>query len=292
MVKPLHILLAVVITAIWGFNFVVIKVGVAEVPPLLLTGLRFVFAAVPAVFLVAPPRVGPGTVGLYGFTLGVIKFGLLFVAIHQGLSAGLASLVLQLQAFFTILLAFAALGEKPRLLQMLGAGVAFTGIGVIAAGRWQGPDFVPLLLVVLAAFFWGIANVTAKRAGKVDMLSFIVWASLVPPLPLFLLSWMVEDHTAILAAITSPGPLALGAVAYLAWPTTLFGFGAWNFLMGKYSASVIAPFSLLVPVFGTASGVIVLGERLDRVAVLGGGLVLTGLVLNVLAARRRPTAAA
>jgi O-acetylserine/cysteine efflux transporter len=175
---------------------------------------------------------------------------------------------------------------------MLGAGVAFTGIGVIATGRWQGPDFVPLLLVVLAAFFWGIANVTAKRAGKVDMLSFIVWASLVPPLPLFLLSWMVEDHTAILAAITSPGPLALGAVAYLAWPTTLFGFGAWNFLMGKYSASVIAPFSLLVPVFGTASGVIVLGERLDRVAVLGGGLVLTGLVLNVLAARRRPTAAA
>jgi O-acetylserine/cysteine efflux transporter len=283
-------LLALFVTAIWGFNFVVIKVGVAEVPPLLLTGLRFLFAALPAVFFVQRPKAAWQYVAAFGFLLGVVKFGMLFVSIKIGLSASLASLVMQLQVFFTIAFAAVLLGERSRPIQILGAFIAFTGIATIAASRWNGPDLLPLMLAVLAALTWGVANIVSKKSGETNVLSFIIWASLVPPVPLFCLSWLFEDHALIASTLTHPSWLALGSIAFLAWPATVFAFGSWNFLLGRYPANMVTPFALLVPVFGTASGIFFLGEPFAAIEVFGSFAVLAGLVMTVLGPRFSKTA--
>jgi O-acetylserine/cysteine efflux transporter len=271
---------ALLVAAIWGLNFVVIKVGVETVPPLLLTGLRFLFAALPAVFLVPRPRAGWGSLVGFGMTLGVIKFGLLFTAIHAGMPAGLSSLALQLQAFFTILFAALLFRERPLAKQIIGGAVALAGIAVIATERGNAPTG-PLAMVVLAAAFWGVANLIAKRSGETNMLSFVVWASLVPPLPLFALSFLFEDRAAIAAFLAAPSWLSIGAIAYLAYPTTVLAFALWNRLLSRYPAATVAPFSLLVPVFGLASAALLLNEPLTAIEIAGSGLVFIGLVINV-----------
>ena len=258
--KPSHIFLAILVTAIWGFNFVVIKVGVAHVPPLLLTGLRFLFAAVPAVFFVKRPGVNWRWVAGYGMFVGVLQFGLLFVSIRLGMTAALASVVMQLQVFFTILFAAILLGEKSRPVQVAGAAIAFSGMAVIAASRWSGPEFLPLALCVLAALSWGIANLIVKMSGEKNALSMIVWASLAAPVPLFIMSLLFEDRAVIYATLAHPTPLLIASVAFLAWPATLFGFGVWSFLLSRYPAFLVTPFALLVPLFGIGSGVFLLNE--------------------------------
>ncbi|MGL4490832.1 MAG: EamA family transporter [Rhizobiaceae bacterium] len=283
--KPVHALLALFVTAIWGFNFVVIKVGVAEVPPLLLTGLRFLFAALPAIFFVPKPKAAWQYVAAFGFLLGVVKFGMLFVSIKIGLSASLASLVMQLQVFFTIVFAAVLLGERSKPIQIIGGIIAFAGIGIIAASRWNGPDLWPLLLAVLAALTWGVANIVSKKSGETNVLSFIVWASLAAPVPLFLLSYLFEDHALIRATLLEPSWLTIATIAFLAWPATVFAFGSWNFLLGRYPANMVTPFALLVPIFGIASGIVFLGEPFDRFEIAGSMLVLAGLLLNMFGAR-------
>ncbi len=283
--KPAHALLALLVTAIWGFNFVVIKVGVAQVPPLLLTGLRFLFAAVPAVFFVSRPSVGWRWIVGYGMFIGVLQFGLLFVSIRLGMTAALASVVMQLQVFFTIGFAAFLLGERSKPVQILGALIAFSGMGVIAASRWSGPELMPFLLCLLAALSWGIANLIVKMSGEKNALSMIVWASLAAPLPLFIMSFLFEDHAAIVDALIRPSLLTLASVAFLAWPATILGFGVWSFLLSRYAANLVSPFALLVPVFGISSGVLFLGEPFDSAAMIGSVLVLAGLVLTILGPR-------
>jgi O-acetylserine/cysteine efflux transporter len=289
--KPAHALLALFITAVWGFNFVVIKVGVAEVPPLLLTGLRFLLAALPAVFFVPKPKAAWRYVAAFGFLLGVVKFGMLFVSIKIGLSASLASLVMQLQVFFTIALAAVLLGERSKPIQIFGAAIAFAGIAAIAASRWNGPGLLPLMLAVLAALTWGVANIVSKKSGETNGLSFIIWASLIPPIPLFLLSWFFEDRALITSTLTHPSWLALGSIAFLAWPATVFAFGSWNFLLARYPANMVTPFALLVPVFGIASGIIFLHEPFAAIEVIGSLMVLAGLALTVFGPRLLGSAA-
>lgn len=280
-----HLLLALMVVAIWGFNFVVIKVGLADVPPLFLTALRFLFAALPAVFFVKRPAV-PWRLFLgFGLIFGVVKFGLLFVGMKAGMSAGLSSIVLQMQAFFTIGFAFLVLGERPVPIQYLGAAVAIGGIAIIGAMRWQGASLVPFLLVIASAACWGISNILTKKAGRIDMLGFVVWTALVPILPLLALSSIFEGPAAIGTALAHPTWTAIGAVAYLAIPTTLFGYGVWSFLLSRHPAATVAPLTLLVPVFGMGSAALVLGEPFGGAEMAGAGLVFLGLVINVLGPR-------
>lgn len=288
-----HLLLALMVVAIWGFNFVVIKLGVADVPPLFLTALRFLFAALPAVFFVERPAIPWRLFFAFGLIFGVVKFGLLFVGIKAGMPAGLSSIVLQMQAFFTIGFAFLALGERPKPIQYLGAAIAVAGIAVIGAARWQGADLVPFLMVIGAAACWGVTNILTKKAGRIDMLGFIVWTSLVPVLPLLALSLAIEGPTAIAAALSRPSWSAIGAVAYLAWPTTVFGYGIWSRLLSHHPAATVAPLTLLVPVFGMGSAWAVLGEPFGPLEAIGAGAVFIGLVVNVLGPRwlNRPAAA-
>lgn len=271
-----HIALAVLVTAIWGFNFVVIRLGLGSVPPLLLAALRFVVAALPAVFL-ARPNVPPFRMIAIGMTLFVGQFAFLFPAMKLGMPPGLASVTLQSQAFLTILFASLALGERPKPRQLAGAGVA--ALGLLTIATTVGGDFttVGLGLTIASAASWAIGNVLMRGAGKADMLPMMVWLSLVPPVPLFLLSLAFEGWPAIVSGVTGMGLIGAGSVLYLAVLATLVGFGLWGFLLRNHPASTVAPFSLLVPLFGTLSSWLVLGETFSPLRVAGMGLILLGL---------------
>jgi O-acetylserine/cysteine efflux transporter len=281
------LLLALAIVVVWGVNFMAIKWGVAEVAPLLLSALRYAVAALPAVFFIRRPDVALSILVGYGVFVGVGQFGLLFSAIHLGMPAGLASLVLQLQTFFTIGLAVLLLGERPSGAQLAGAVVALAGIGVIAAEKLAAAALMPLLMTVLAAASWAVANIIVKRAGKVDMLAFVVWSSLVPPIPLFILSLLIEGPSALPASLSQLTWLGLLSLLFLGWVSTDFGYGAWSKLLQRHPASTVAPFTLLVPLIGLSTGALVLGEGLSGFDLTGCALVFFGLLLNVLGPRLR-----
>ena len=281
---PRDIALALGVVLIWGLNFVAIKWGVDEIPPFLLTALRYLGCAFPAVFFIKRPQVGWPILIAYGVTVGVLQFSLLFTAIELGMPAGLASLVMQMQVFFTMALAILFLGERPTMLQLGGAALALIGLGAIGAERLGGAVMVPLVMTLAAALFWGLSNIVTKRAGKVDMLGFVVWGALVPPVPMLLLSLVFEGPEAMLGLpFISAG--AIGSVLFIAYGSTLVGYGSWAILLGRYPASMVAPFSLLVPVVGFAAAALLLGEVVSTQEILGSLLIFLGLLLNVFGPR-------
>ncbi len=291
--RPRHIALAVLVAALWGVNFVVIELGLGHFPPLLFSALRFLAAAVPAIFLLGRPSVAWKWVVGVGLVLGVGKFGLLFIGMDQGMPAGLSSLVLQAQAVFTALFAALALSERPGRLRLAGMAVALAGIGVAAVDEGAGGPVLAFVLVVGAAACWGVSNVLTRRAAPADALTFMVWVSAVPVLPLLALSLLFEGPDQGMAALAALDWSGAGIILYVAWISTVFGFGAWGFLLRRYPASSVAPFTLLVPVFGMSSAALVLGEgvsplRWCAAALLVGGVALTS---GVGGRARRTTAA-
>ncbi|RDG36747.1 EamA family transporter [Streptomyces corynorhini] len=280
--RTTHIALAVLVAALWGVNFVVIEIGLGHFPPLLFSALRFLVAALPAVFFVGRPKVAWKWVMGVGLTLGVAKFGLLFVGMDRGMPAGLSSLVLQIQAVFTALIAALALGERPGRVRLLGMGVALAGIAVAAVDEGTSGPLLAFALVIAAAACWGVSNVLTRKAAPPDALNFMVWVSTVPVLPLLALSLLFEGPAADLAALRELDTGGAAVILYVAWVTTVFGFGVWGFLLRRYPASSVAPFSLLVPVSGMTSAALLLDESISparwcAAALLVGGVALTSL---------------
>ncbi|MGM1064363.1 EamA family transporter [Saccharothrix sp. Mg75] len=285
-VKPRHAALAVLVAVVWGVNFVVIKVGLRDFPPIFFSALRFLAAAVPALWFVGPPRVAWKWVVAVALALGVAKFGLLFVGMGAGMPAGLSSLVLQGQVFFTVLFAAVLLRERPRAVQVAGMAVAAVGIAVIGVDHGTSGPVGAFLLVIAAAVAWGLANVATRRAQSPDPLNFIVWVSAVAFPPLLGLSLVFEGPAAGLAALRSLDWGNVAAILFIAWVSTLFGFGLWNSLLRTYEAAVVVPFALLVPVAGMLSGWLLLDEELTPVRLGAGALVVLGMAATTL--RRRP----
>ena len=284
--KDLLLILAVIL--VWGVNFVVIKVGVADVPPLMLGGLRFLLAAFPALLFLRPPKVPLRLYLLYGMTISVGQFSLLFTAIHVGMPTGLASLVLQSQAFFTMVFAAFWLKERWQANQLAGLVLAGGGLMLIGSAHGLSMPLAGFVLTVAAAAMWACGNIVTRavgRYGPMNQLAFVVWASLVPPLPLLLLSAWIEGPQAMATALTHFSWSAMGAVAYLAWAATLFGYGVWTALLSRYPANRIAPFSLLVPLVGQTTGWIVFGEVLKPIHFAGGALLMAGLLVNLFGGR-------
>lgn len=242
--RPAHLALAALVAAVWGVNFVVIEIGLDHFPPLLFSALRFLAAALPAVFLVGRPTVAWKWILAVGLVLGVAKFGLLFTGMDLGAPAGLSSLVLQVQAVFTALFAFAALGERPGRLKVAGMGVALAGIGVAAADEGGAGSLAGFALVIAAAACWGVSNVLTRKASPPDALNFMVWVSTVPVLPLLALSLLLEGPERDLAALRALDWTGAGVILYVAWVTTVFGFGAWGWLLRRHPAR---PSPLLPP---------------------------------------------
>ena len=279
------ILVALCVVTIWGVNFVVIKIGLDDLPPVLFTALRFIFAALPLVFFVKRPQAAWPLVVAYGMFQFAFQFTLLFSGIKLGLPAGLASLVIQLQAFFTIGLAVLLLGERPQAVQLAGALVAFCGMGLVAAHLEGQATLTGFVLVVLGGMCWALANIVTKKMGQVNALSLVVWGSLVASPPLLLASWLMEGQAAWQLAAHNFSLKSLFTVLFQAYPNTILGFGIWSLLMRRYAAATIAPFTLLVPVAGMTSAALILGEQLEWWKVAAGALVLGGLALNQFGAR-------
>ncbi|MBB5841240.1 EamA family transporter [Kribbella italica] len=283
--NPRHVLLALAVVLVWGINFVVIEVGLEEFPPLLFSALRFLLAAVPAIFVLGRPRVAWRYVIGVGLALGVAKFGLLFVAMDHGVPAGLASLVLQSQVIFTVLFAVLVLRERPRRTQLIGIGVACLGLLLIVVDSGLATPVGALLLVIAAGACWGVSNTVTRHAKPQDMLRFMVWVSAVAVLPLTVLSLLVEGPRADMDALRSIDLGGAAALLYLAGVATLFGFGAWGFLLGRYDASTVAPFSLLVPVVGMGAAWLLRGEAVGAQQAVAAVLIMGGMACTVIRPR-------
>lgn len=292
------LLIAVLVVTIWGANFTVIRLGLEGVPPMLLASLRYLLAAFPAVFFIRRPAVNLHYWLSYGLFVGVGQFGCLFYAMHIGMPAGIASVVLQAQAFFTLMFAAALLAERVSAKQLSGLGLAATGLflvgGLSGAASLIKP--IALLLTITAAAFWGLSNIVVRKANacavsrgeKLDILSLVVWSALVPPVPLFVLSLCIDSPKVVVAAIVNLSTVSLFSIAYLAIGATLFGYGAWSYLLSRYPANRVAPLSLLVPVAGLVTARLVLDERLTAVQWGGCLLVVAGLLLATLRIPARP----
>jgi O-acetylserine/cysteine efflux transporter len=270
-----HVFLALAVAVIWGVNFVVIHVGLDHFPPLLFAALRFSLVALAVPFV---PR--PGVAVKYVIAVGVFlsagQFGLLFLGIEKGMPAGLASLVLQLQAAFTVGLAVLVLKERPRPAQLAGGALALAGIGIIAAGRTSAVPLGAVALTIGAAASWGVGNIATRKAQSPNPLGLLVWSSLVPPIPLLSLSLLTERGDPV--SINAGGILALLYVVVL---STFVGFGAWAWLISQHPASTVAPFTLLVPVVGIAAAWLTLDEVPSGAELIGAAVVLSGLALTV-----------
>ena len=282
-----HGLLALAVVAVWGTNFVVIKVALAALPPLLLAVLRFTFALLPAAFFLPRPAVPWQKLAAYGVLIGAGQFGLLYIAINGAIAPGLASLVIQTQVFFTIGLAMLADGEKLKPVQGLALLLATAGIGVIAAHTGGDTTVLGLALVLLAAGSWACGNQVSRSMGRVQMLPMVVWSSAFALPPLIVLSLLFEGPARWqqeLAAATAPVWLA---VVWQAVGNTLFGYASWGWLLSRHPAATVAPMALLVPVFGMAASAWYLGEGLPAWKLGAAALVMAGLALNLFGVRRR-----
>ncbi|KAA1008892.1 EamA family transporter [Paraburkholderia panacisoli] len=279
--SPRDLLLALVVVVAWGVNFVVIKVGLHGVPPMLLGALRFTLAAVPAVFFVKRPNLPWRWLFAYGATISFGQFAFLFSAMYVGMPAGLASLVLQAQAFFTLMFAALFLHERFRLPNIAGLLIAAGGLAVIGLQGGHSMTVVGFALTLCAACMWALGNIVTKKVGNVDLVGLVVWGSLIPPLPFFAASYLFEGPQRIVAALSGISAMSIFAIVYLALIATLIGYGLWSRLLSRYPASQVAPFSLLVPIVGLASASLFLGEQLTMVQIVGAMLVMAGLAVNV-----------
>jgi O-acetylserine/cysteine efflux transporter len=286
---PRHALLALAVVAVWGTNFVVIKAALGTLPPLLFAALRFALAFLPAALFVARPAVPWRLLAGYGVAIGTGQFGLLFVAMRADITPGLASLVIQTQVFFTIGMAMALNGERLRRVQAIALVLAAGGLAVIAAHIDAHTTPLGLALVLLAALSWAVGNLLAQRAGRVAMLGFVVWSSVFAVPPLFALAVLIEGPMALWQGLRHADAGVWAAVAWQAVGNTLFGYGAWAWLMARYPAATVSPMALLVPVFGMGASMLVLGEPLQGWKLAAAGLVIGGLALNMLWPRRTVT---
>lgn len=283
-----HLLLALSVVFVWGTNFVVIRWGLDGLPPFLFATLRFAFSALPWLLFIPRPTAPWRKIAAFGVLLGVGQFGLLFLAMRSSISPGLASLVVQLQVFFTIGLSLWLMGERVRGFQVVGLLLALAGLGVIAAHLDASVTLLGMGLVLSAAFFWSLANLVVKSLGPVNMLHFMVWSSVFAVPPLFALSWLIEGPQAITGSLQQAGTLVWASVLWQAVGNTLFGYGVWNWLLARHPAATVTPLALLIPVFGMGASALSLGESLPGWKLGAAALVLLGLAVIVLWPRWRP----
>ena len=278
-----HLFLALAVVFVWGTNFVVIRWGLdGGMPPFLFATLRFALSALPWMLFMPRPAVPLSRMAAFGVLLGVGQFGLLYLAIQGHISPGLASLVIQLQVFFTIALAMRLSGERVRRYQWLALLLAAGGIVVIVLHTDGSTTPLGLLLVLLAALAWAGGNIAAKQGAPANMLAYVVWSSAFAVPPLLALSLAIEGWDAVAAALRSADGAAWAAVVWQAWGNSLFGYAAWGWLLARHPAATITPMALLVPVFGMGASALLLGEALPGWKLLAAGLVIGGLALNLL----------
>ena len=289
-------LLALLVVVIWGLNFVVIKVGLHGMPPLLLAGLRFLFVAFPALFFVPRPRVPLSLMLGYALTISFGQFAFLFCAINFGMPAGLASLVLQAQAFFTIILGAFVFGERLQRKQLVGISLAVFGVLVLIETSMSGQNvkLLGFMLTLGAALCWACGNIFNKKImlhpSQTGVMSLVVWSALIPVIPFLAASFVLDGPDLMLKSLVEIDLTTILSLIYLAFVATSIGYGIWGSLLGRYETWRVAPLSLLVPVVGLASAALLLDEKLSALQLFGAVLIMGGLYINVFGLRVRRAA--
>jgi O-acetylserine/cysteine efflux transporter len=277
-----HFLLALAVVAVWGTNFVVIKLALGHLPPLLFAALRFTLALFPALFFLPRPTVGWRNLALYGVLIGVGQFGLLYLAINGHISPGIASLVVQTQVFFTIGLSMRMNGERVQPFQWFALALATAGIANIGLHTDGTTTVLGLVMILGAALSWAGGNIAAKEGKPGNMLAYVVWSSAYAVPPLFALSYVFEGGDAIATGLRDASWATWAAVAWQSWGNSLFGYAAWGWLLARHPAATITPMALLVPVFGMGASTWWLGESLPGWKLAAAALVMGGLAVNLL----------
>lgn len=277
-----HVLLAIAVAAMWGVNFLAIRTSLEQFPPLFLVALRFAVIAIPSVLLVPRPQVPLRWLIGYGLGFGTLQFVGLYLGMAAGFPTGLASLVLQASAPFTVVLGALLLRERVSGRAALGVAVAVAGLGLVGVSRAGTSAWLPFLLVVLGGLGWALGNLAMRKAAAPRPLHLTLWMSVVPPIPMLMLSLLVEGPGQIVdSLLTATAADALPAwlgLAYTVLVGTVAGSGIWVWLMARHPAGVVAPFSMLVPVAGITTAWLVLGERPSMFELLGGVLVIGGVL--------------
>jgi O-acetylserine/cysteine efflux transporter len=281
-------LLAALVAVCWGVNFPATVYALEHFPPLFMVALRFALVALPTMLFIPRPKVPLRWLIGAGLGIGIIQFGFLYLGIAAGMPSGLASLVLQASAPFTVLIAGIWLHEKLSRRQVTGISLAVLGLAVIAAHQAQVAALLPVVLTLCGALGWAIGNICSRQAQAPNPLHLTLWMSVVPPVPVLALSLFVEGPAAIWRSLATVGswhalPAVLGLL-YIVVIATLVGYGIWNTLLARHPSSVVAPFSMLVPVVGVFASWVAFGELIDLVELIAG----VAVVLGVLFASRPP----
>jgi len=281
-----HQLLALIVTLIWGTNFVFIKYGLDELPPFLFATIRFILVAFPLVFIFAKPKVGWSIIAAYGILIGFGQFGILFYAMQSDISPGLASLVIQMQVFFSIIFAIFFFMESVSRIQWSALFISFSGIALIASNVGGQTTLFGLGLVLMAAMSWALANMLVKQAGKIDIIAFLAYSSLFAVPVLASLSLYFEGWDLIKTSLQSATMTSVYVVLWQTIGNTLIGYGLWNFLLSRYSAATVTPWALLVPISGMGASFFMLDEPMPTWKLLAATLVICGLMMNIYASKR------
>jgi len=280
-----HVFLTLLVVVIWGVNFLFVKIGLEEVSPFLLCSIRFLLASVPAVFFIKWPDEPFKLVAGYGLIMFALQFGFVFTSMQVGMTPGMASLIMQVQVFFSMFFAMLLFGEKVSTSQFVGALISFSGIGLVAMHFDSNVSFLGFILVLAAAATWGVGNLIAKKIKKTSLVSVIVWGSFIACLPMFLMALIFEGPASMVYSYHHVTWRGISALFYIVFASTLVGYGLWNWLLGRYPVSVVVPYTLLVPVVGILSSVIFLGEPFQLWKLVSGLLVISGLCINIIGDR-------
>lgn len=275
-----HLFLALLVTALWGLNFPITKLGLASIDPLLLTALRFTLAALPWVWLIPRPPVAFAWLAAYGLIFGVAMWALINLGIEQGVAPGTASLLIQFSAFFSLGWGVLLFGERLRWQQVLATAIALWGLLRIIGDSPGHATGLGYALLLVSAFSWSVGNVIIKRCGVREVFAFVVWASLFAPLPLLALTWISHGSAPFLQLAGQVSVSAALSLMFQVYAATHFCYWGWNLLLREYPVSRVAPLSLLIPVFGMAGSVLILGQRVGVDEAVSMGLILLALAVG------------
>lgn len=280
-----HVFVALLVVLIWGINFIFVKLGLDEISPLLLCALRFLLASVPAILFIRPPKVQFRIIAAYGLVMFALQFALLFLGMQVGMTPGMASLLMQVQVFFSMFFAALLLGEHPSIGQVVGALISFSGIGLVAMHFDANVSFLGFVLIMAAAATWGIGNLITKQMKGSNQIAVIVWGSFIACFPMFILALLFEGPSSFVATYEHISWKGAGALAYIVYISTWIGYGAWNWLVSRYPVGVVVPFTLLVPVVGIVGSIFILNEPFQLWKLVAGLLVISGLCINIISSR-------
>lgn len=280
-----HLLLALLVVIIWGINFLFVKLSLEEISPLLLCAIRFILASIPAIFFIKPPAVPFKTVTMYGLTMFAMQFSFLFIGLQIGMTPGLASLLMQSQIFFSLFFAALFIGETPTVWQISGGLISFLGIGLVAVHLDQHITVLSFVCVLTAAASWGMGNLITKKMNHINIIALVAWGSFIACFPVTLLALLFEGTSSIMYTYHHLSWKGFFSVLYIVYISTWVGYGAWNWLLKHHPVGVIAPSTLLVPIIGMLSSVLILGEPLHPWKITAGLLVMSGLCIHLFGMR-------